>query len=115
MPRHRREAAGPDGLAHCFVQQRGDNSAMQKPGMPLKLIGDRHRADYRAVFGKQKVELQPVRVGLTTSEATILSAMGQGSEIVEVRFHHRADPPASTRANTGVSTLPPVRTSPIRL
>ena len=76
MPRHGREAASADRLAHGFIQKRGNASAVQKAGMPLKAAPDCHRTHHGAVASKQKLQLQSLRIGFSAAEAAILRSMG---------------------------------------
>ena len=118
---HAGNIARTDGLAHGLIKQSGDNAAVYESARALKTIKDLGHTYNRAVFGEQELEMETDGVSWPAAEATILGGMRQWSEFLVVRFHRVccssafAKAPESTVSNTFISTLPPVRTRPIRL
>jgi hypothetical protein len=74
---HGRPATGANGLAHGFIEQRGDDAAMDITGRALKSIRHRLKADNGAIFGEQKFELQSGGIGWSAAKTAILGCVRQ--------------------------------------
>jgi len=115
VARHCGKPARSNSLAHGFIQQCRNDSTVKESRVSLEEIRNHSRTHHGAILGEKELQLKPLRIGFAAAKAAVLGSMRQGSKVIEVRFHHCAISPESTRAKTSASTLPPVRTTPIRL
>jgi len=75
------ETEGADGLAHGFVEERSENSAVNVAGRAFKEVGDGDGADDSAVRRAEEVKLEAAGVGRAATEAAVLCSVGQGCEV----------------------------------
>jgi hypothetical protein len=76
-----------DGLAHDFVEQCGDDAAVQIAGVAFECIRNRHKADDRSVLGEKEFELQTAGVCRAAAEAAVAGDVGHGGEVIS-GFRH---------------------------
>lgn len=81
LPRHCGLAQGAHRLAHCLIQQCGDNSAVQVSGMALEIFAHGRKTHDGAVGRNQKPEVQPGGVGRATAEAAVLGRESERPEM----------------------------------
>ena len=81
VPCHRALAQGAQSLAHCLIQQCGDNSAMQVSGMALEIFAHGRKTHDGAVGRDQKLEVHPSGVGRATAEAAVLGRVSERLEM----------------------------------
>lgn len=85
---HRGVTQRAHGFAHCFVEKRGDDAAVQEAGVAFEGFRNFRQAHDGAVLGNEKFELQPGGVGGAASEACVLGGVGQGFQgLVYVKLH----------------------------
>jgi len=87
VSRHCSETSRANCFAHGFVEQGGNDSAMQISRVAFEAIRDADRANDCAIFREQEFELQSVLIRFAATEAAILSCVGQWCEIIEMGFH----------------------------
>lgn len=87
FPCHRGTAQCPHRLAHGFIEQRGNNPAVQIAGPAFE--GFRHggKANDRAVGRDQELEVHSAGVGRSAAEAAIVESVREGSEEFLVAGH----------------------------
>lgn len=73
LARDGRIAFGSNCLAHGFVEQRGNDAAMEVAGVPAECVGDDGKADDRAIGGEHELEMEPSEIGWPTTETAIVS------------------------------------------
>jgi hypothetical protein len=87
VTRHGGEAVGTDGLAHGFVKQSCDDSAMQVALWALIVVRNFSEADNGAIFSQEEFEVQADRIGLAAPEAAILGGVRHWGKILGGAFH----------------------------
>ena len=84
---HGGQAARADGFAHGFIQQSGNDAAMQVAWMTFECGRYRSRADDCAILGKQEVEVKTAGIGGAAAETAVLGRVGQRRQFF-VAYRH---------------------------
>src|SRR5438045_760273 len=84
---HTYHVAGADGLAHGFVEQGGDDAAVEKAARAFERVGDCRHADHGTVVGQHEFEMQTGRICRAAPETAIMCGMRERGELFGVCFH----------------------------
>ena len=84
---HRGTSQRAHGFAHGFIEQRGNDSAMQIAGMSIEFIRYNGKADNSAIGRLQKFKTQSREIGRATAEAAIVCRVRKRRQVLLVRGH----------------------------
>jgi len=88
---HRSAALSTNRFAHGFIEQRGDDAAVQVAGVAFEGAGDDRKADDRAILREQEFEAEAALIRRAATEAAVTGRMGEGSEVF-VSLSHAGSP-----------------------